>query len=283
MASRDGTLIVRPYVSLTDAAGNSWFFRDGQVYENGVVDGLTNRVIAIGYVNGQVVQENTDTLWWAKTGNGWGGWGTPGYGDGHIDNPLLNAGLPGRDKTIVPQSTSPLVDTAGNLWWIDNGRVVENGAVDWNTRGVVEMVSRQGKIYQENDQGLWWEKTYQGWGGWGTPGTPDGHTTTPPTSSSESATIVNISGAGTFDAGFGTWHVNDYIINMAPNSTLTGSFDLKTAMSVAGHLSSTLPITIRSITRSLICGGAMLTFRFRSQGPVSSMWLTTASLSSRVP
>lgn len=233
MASLNGTLIVRPDVSLTDDAGNTWTFHDGQVYENGVLDALTNRVVAIGFINGQVVQQNTDNLWWAKTGQGYDGWGTPGYADGHIDNPIFKAKLssdpsvnsPGHDKTIVPQSTSPLVDTDGNLWWIDNGKVVENGTIDWNTRGVIEMVSRLGKIYQENDQGLWWEKTYQNWGGWGTPGTPDGHTTTPPTASSESATVVNIDGAGTFDAGFGTWQVNDYIINMAPNSNLTGSFD----------------------------------------------------------
>src|SRR3954464_6816440 len=121
------TLIVRPNTTLTDASGNSWFFQNGQVYENGTVDALTNRVIAIGIIDGHVVQQNTDNRWWAKTGQGYDGWGTPGYDDGHIANPFPTSAS---GKTISPDSASPLVDSAGNLWWIEGRRVVENGVAD---------------------------------------------------------------------------------------------------------------------------------------------------------
>ena len=163
MASSNGTLIVRPNVNLTDAAGNTWYFQAGQVYKNGVLDVLTNRVIAIGFINGKVVQENINKLWFAKTGQGYDGWGTPGARDGHIANPF-SASASG--KTIVPDSTSPIVDGAGNLWWIKDGKVVENGVVDSLTHGVIEMAYVNGKVYQENDQFLWWQKTNQGYDGW---------------------------------------------------------------------------------------------------------------------
>lgn len=166
------TLIVRPNTALTDASGNSWFFQNGQVYENGIVDSLTNRVIAIGIIDGHVVQQNTDNRWWAKTNQGYDGWGTPGYDDGHIANPFPASES---GKTIIHGSSSPIVDGSGNLWWIDGGRVVENGVTDWMTGNVIEMAYFNGQIYQENNQLLWWQKTYQGWGGWGTSGNPDGH------------------------------------------------------------------------------------------------------------
>jgi len=176
MASLNGTLTIRPNTTITDDAGNSWYFQNGQVYENGIVDGLTNRVIAIGIIDGHVVQQNTDNLWWAKTNQGYDGWGTPGYDDGHIANPFP-ASTSG--KTIVPDGASPIVDGSGNLWWIDGGRVVENGITDQFTANVVKIAYVNGQIYQENNQLLWWQKTYQGWGGWGTPGNPDGHIDTP--------------------------------------------------------------------------------------------------------
>jgi len=140
------------------------------------VDALTNRVIAIGIIDGHVVQQNTDNRWWAKTNQGYGGWGTPGYDDGHIANPFP-ASKSG--KTIVSESASPIVDGSGNLWWIDGGKVVENGVSDQLTANVIEIAYVNGQIYQENNQNLWWQKTYQGWGGWGTPGNPDGHIESP--------------------------------------------------------------------------------------------------------
>lgn len=178
MASPAGTLIVRPNVSLTDDLGNTWFFRDGQVYRNGEVDALTNRVVAIGFIDGKVMQQNTDNLWWQKTYEGYDGWGTPGNPDGHIANPF-----PQSERTIVTQgSAAPIVDRAGNLWWVDNGKVVENGVPDNLTAGVLSVaMDWSGAIYQQNNHHLWWQKTYQGWGGWGTPGTPDGHITFDPT------------------------------------------------------------------------------------------------------
>jgi hypothetical protein len=178
MASRDGTLIVRQNVSLIDAAGNSWFFKNGQVYQNGNADPFTSRVIAIGYVNGQVVQENADKLWWAKTGNGWGGWNTPGNPDEHIASPFGQSYL---GTLTAPSSAQPLVDASGNLWWIDGGKVVENGVAEKLTNNVILMaIDGKGDVFQENSQHLWWKKTYEGYGGWGTSGTPDGHITYPP-------------------------------------------------------------------------------------------------------
>jgi len=219
VTSPNGTLIVRPNVSLTDDAGNKWFFKNGQVYKNGNVDALTNRVIAIGFINGKVVQENTDKLWWAKTYQGYDGWGTPGNGDGHIANPFPASRY---GTTIVPQSTMALVDRSGNLWWIEAGKVIENGVVDRLTNGVIEMaIDIDGKIYQENNNKLWWQKTYQGYDGWGTPGTSDGHVPAP----QPTATVANIFGSAVFNTTPGTWGPNDFIVNLSPSSTWTGSIN----------------------------------------------------------
>jgi hypothetical protein len=77
-------------------------------------------------------------------------------------------------KTPVPPSVNPIngsaiVDSNGNLWWIsDGGQVIENGQVDTGTANVTEIAFKDGLIWQENSDKLWWAKTggagsFDGW------------------------------------------------------------------------------------------------------------------------
>ena len=114
MASSNGTLIVRPNVNLTDAAGNTWCFQAGQVYQNGVLDALTNRVIAIGFINGKVVQENINNCGLPRPVRAMTA-AVHRTRDGHIGIRFLRlrAGRP-----LYRTGHRPIVDGVGNLWWI---------------------------------------------------------------------------------------------------------------------------------------------------------------------
>jgi hypothetical protein len=52
---------------ITDAKGNVWTIKGGQVAVNGVADATTANVKELAFVKGKVWQENTANLWWAKT------------------------------------------------------------------------------------------------------------------------------------------------------------------------------------------------------------------------
>ena len=87
--------------------------------------------------------------------------------------------LPSATGTVITpvaaMQPSPLVDAAGNLFWISgSGQVVENGVVDSQTANVIEMTYVDGVIWQENASHLWWAKT-------GGPGSYDGWTSGPGT------------------------------------------------------------------------------------------------------
>ena len=52
-----------------------------------------------------------------------------------------------------------IVDASGNAWSITNGQVAVNGVVDTTTANVTELAYVNGRIWQENSNGLWWSKT----------------------------------------------------------------------------------------------------------------------------
>ena len=84
-------------VLITDANGNVWSINaSGQVLVNGVTDLTTANVVALAYENGQVWQENTSGLWWAKSSpnDAW----SPAYGTPVSPLPPVRTWLGGADK-----------------------------------------------------------------------------------------------------------------------------------------------------------------------------------------
>jgi hypothetical protein len=53
--------------TIVDAGNNTWSIHGGQVSINGTIDQTTANVVKLAYENGQVWQENTNNLWWAKS------------------------------------------------------------------------------------------------------------------------------------------------------------------------------------------------------------------------
>jgi hypothetical protein len=63
------------------------------------------------------------------------------------------------DGTIVT-TDGPVIRTAGgDTWSIMNGRVAVNGVADMTTARVVALVYKNGQVWQENADKLWWAKT----------------------------------------------------------------------------------------------------------------------------
>jgi hypothetical protein len=71
---------------IVDDNRNVWSIVDSQVAVDGVIDQSTRNVTELAYVNGQVWQQNTDGLWWAKSTptDSW----NPPYGT--INSPVQN-------------------------------------------------------------------------------------------------------------------------------------------------------------------------------------------------
>ncbi|MDR3539253.1 MAG: hypothetical protein P4L71_22380 [Acetobacteraceae bacterium] len=160
MQSANNTFI-GPDQSITDAQGNVWTITaGGQVAVNGVVDPTTANVTHLAYANGLVWQENTQDLWWSKTSPA-APWSPP-YGTPTIPVPPETVSL---NDTVIGVSTNPpspapsITDKNGNTWTIVNGQVAVNGTIDPTTANVIELAYVNGKLWQENTQGLWWSKS----------------------------------------------------------------------------------------------------------------------------
>jgi hypothetical protein len=151
--------------AITDASGNTWKIVNGQVVVNGVVDKTTANVTHLAYVNGVVWQENTSDLWWSKTSPA-ASWAPPS-GTSVVPVPVFSS----PDDSVLGAaragSLSAITDRSGNQWTIAGGRVVVNGVADPTTANVIQLAYVGGHIWQENSQGLWWDKTTpaDGWSG----------------------------------------------------------------------------------------------------------------------
>jgi hypothetical protein len=106
-ASPDQTVVTGTAAAITDASGNAWTITaGGQVAANGTADPSTNNVIQLDYVNGEIWQENTSSLWWSKTTPA-GTWAAgPGTG------PLPASGT--TSSAMVSASQVSVTSTAGD-------------------------------------------------------------------------------------------------------------------------------------------------------------------------
>jgi hypothetical protein len=147
----DSTVTVAVPAPIVDVQGNKWTIANGQVLVNGVADPTTARVIGLVYVNDQIWQQNADNLWWGKS-SPTGPWLPP---DGASAPP---GGTP-QDIMTLSSAGEPITDGSGNTWAIVEGQVTLNGIPDGTTANVIELAYVNGKIWQENENHLWWSKS----------------------------------------------------------------------------------------------------------------------------
>jgi hypothetical protein len=164
--SANDTVAIHPGQTITDANGNIWSINaGGQVVTNGAADPTTANVIALAYVNGKLWQENSSSLWWAKSvpADTWSpGPGTP-------VSPLPASATPvSANNTVVNEfSGQTITDANHNVWSINSssGKVIVNGVPDPTTANVIAIAYEKGLIWQENASQLWWAKSSPG-GAW---------------------------------------------------------------------------------------------------------------------
>jgi hypothetical protein len=104
--------------------------------------------------DGQYVwQENDHDLWWswqpAAPGN-YRGW-YPSSGTAAVPVPFSPT-PPGTESSDI------VVDGSNNYWDISDGQISVDGVVDKTTANVIRLAVVDGRVYQENDSGLWWSK-----------------------------------------------------------------------------------------------------------------------------
>jgi sugar lactone lactonase YvrE len=168
-ASPDNTLLTagagNAPSAITDASGNTWTIMNGQVVVNGVADQTTANVTHLAYVNGVIWQENTNDLWWSKTSPA-SSWNPPN-GSSTVPVPIYASPDDSILGAPMAGSLSAITDQSGNRWSIAGGQVIVNGVADPTSANVIQLAYVGGKIWQENNQGLWWYKTApaNGWSG----------------------------------------------------------------------------------------------------------------------
>lgn len=157
--SPNGTYKTGVGASVTDAKGVVYAINaNGQITINGKVDPTTARVDALGFYDGLVWQKNADNSWYSKS-SATATWANypPGIG-----NPMPVPTAAANGQVIYGSYGSPynqFYDTHGNLWKINAaGQVVVDGKVDATTNRVVAMALVNGKVWQENTDGLWYSK-----------------------------------------------------------------------------------------------------------------------------
>lgn len=152
--------------SLIDAAGNSWSLQGGQVKVNGVVDTSASGITRLAYVGNRIYRVNTAGSWAYKTAVT-GSWTAAG-----TVSPL--AASP--NGAIAMNGSAPLIDSAGNFWYIGGGKVVVNGTVDASTSDAGMLAYLNNVIWvRRNSDGRWWSRTSPS-AGW----LPSAGTLTPP-------------------------------------------------------------------------------------------------------
>ncbi len=157
-ASPNGTYKIGPGASVTDARGVVYAINaDGQITVNGKPDLTTGRVDALGFYDGLVWQKNADNFWYSKS-SATATWANypPGIG-----NPMpvpLAVNNNGGGSAHLGGSV-PFWDTHGNQWRINAvGQVEVDGKADPTTRQVIDLQLVNGRIWQENTDGVYYFK-----------------------------------------------------------------------------------------------------------------------------
>ena len=155
-ASPNDTVILAGSTNvITDANGNTWGITSGgQISNNGTTNTGTSGVTELAYVNGTVWAENTAGNWYSYTSTG-------GYLSGPAGSPLPFT--PSANDATITTVGPVLTDAYGNTWGITSGQqIVENGATNTGTSGVVELAYVSGTIWAENTQSNWYSYTPSG-------------------------------------------------------------------------------------------------------------------------
>jgi hypothetical protein len=95
--SANNTVLSNGLQTIVDAGNNTWSLIGNQVSINGTIDPTTANVVKLAYENGQVWQENSANLWWAKS------------------SPTDTAWLPGPGTPVSPVNEPGLVPTTSAL------------------------------------------------------------------------------------------------------------------------------------------------------------------------
>ncbi|MGF6956709.1 hypothetical protein QFZ97_002574 [Paraburkholderia youngii] len=135
--SDPNSVSIPPASSITDNSGNVWTLSGGvggSVYCNGSPASNTYNVQMVLFYAGVIYHEGTGGQFYQWTGSGW---------KGCIDPRL---GGTSADGTTIPGS-SYIIDKSNNIWTVNNGVILCNGAPVGNTYNVSLLLWYGGKIW----------------------------------------------------------------------------------------------------------------------------------------
>lgn len=145
-ASANGFVSINGGPPVIDSAGNFWELVGGKAMLNGA-EGPPSppNFSEIAWAGGRIWGRARFGWYWAAPSAGWSS--TP------ENVPLAPSGT-----KVVTEGGGAIIDASGSGWMIVGGKVVMDGLPDQTTRNVIELASYNGKIWQKNDQWLWWSK-----------------------------------------------------------------------------------------------------------------------------
>lgn len=184
--------------SVVDSLGNLWSMVGGQVTVNGIVDATTSNIWKLAYVGGKIWNMDSTFAWQYKTTptSPW----LPTTRTATFPIPISASG------SVSLAGGASLVDANKNDWFILNGQVYANGALDNSTANVGELIYSGGRIWQSVAQtgggNLWRSKALKT-----DPWTPTGGTTVGPLPTSANKAAVFAAGQPIVDAGGNVWTI----------------------------------------------------------------------------
>jgi hypothetical protein len=132
-ASANGTAIP-PAASITDNQGALWTLVNGSVYRSGIMAGNTYNVTLLLWYGNVMYHQGTGGQFYGWNGTTWLACNDPRLGGTSADG------------TTIP-SASYIIDKAGALWTVANGRVLRNNAYVGSAFNVSLLLWYGGKIW----------------------------------------------------------------------------------------------------------------------------------------
>ena len=139
LASANGTAIP-PAAFITDNQAALWTLVNGSVYRNGVMAGNTYNVTLLLWYGNGVYHQGTGGQFYGWNGTTWLACNDPRLGGTSADG------------TTIP-SASYIIDKAGALWTVANGRVLRNNAYVGSAFNVSLLLWYGGKIWYRSTGG----------------------------------------------------------------------------------------------------------------------------------